>query len=154
MKTCSLEKRPRQYAVQSLPEINPIELRYLPKSISMIATLRKAFWQNTHHLFPNRILMTEKFAIALCREFANALGVSLLAVRKPILKPGTSVFGMRIHVVPDNFMALPCEVSFAQELDLPGYMRQYMTSEQAMLMEFERSGYTTYDFSNCSIIER
>lgn len=126
----------------------PIELRYLPESIGMIATLRKAFWQNTHHLYPNRILVTEKFATALCRELAQALGIPLFAVKKPIVKPGTMVFNMRIHVVPDNFMALPCEVSFAQELDLPGYTRQYMTSEQTMLMEFERRGYTTYDFSN------
>ena len=58
---------------------------------------------------------------------------------------------MRVHVVPDDYMALPCEVSFAQELRLPGYDCKYMTDAQAALARIELNGYTGYDFSNFSL---
>jgi hypothetical protein len=115
--------------------------------VKLVKIQREMFWRETHHIYPNRILMTETFASCLCRELARAMGIAVPLGEKPIVKPGTTVMDMRVHVVPDDCMALPCEVSFAQELRLPGYDRQYMTNAQAALARMELNGYTVHDFS-------
>ena len=143
--TTSIAALPRSFVAKL--DTRLVDLRYIPDSVSMIMTLCQAFWRETNHIYPNRLLVTEKFAVALCRELAHAFGVRLAGVGKPIIKPGTTVFNMRVHIVPDDSMSLPAEVSFAQELELPGYMDGYMTDDQAMLARFERNGFRAYDFS-------
>lgn len=121
---------------------------FIPDAVKLVKIQREMFWRETHHIYPNRILMTETFASCLCCELASAMGVALPLGEKPIVKPGTTVMNMRVHVVPDDCMALPCEVSFAQELRLPFYDRQYMTNAQAALARIELNGYTAHDFSS------
>ena len=131
--------------------VRDIHARSFPRAVQLVKIQREMFWRETHHLYPNRILMTETFATCLCREIAAAMGVSLLPGEKPLAKPGTTILNMRVHIVPDDCMALPCEVSFAQELRLPGYDMQYMTNAQSALASIELNGYTAHDFSNFTL---
>lgn len=148
--TSSLTKRPsrsRSIPASACRDTRAVSLGFIPDAVKLVKIQREMFWRETHHIYPNRILMTETFASCLCRELARAMGVAVPLGEKPIVKPGTTVMNMRVHVVPDDCMALPCEVSFAQELRLPGYDRQYMTNEQSALARMELNGYTVHDFS-------
>lgn len=147
----SLTTRPSCSCSAPVPvrrDTRPISPGFIPDAVKVIKIQREMFWRETHHIYPNRILMTETFASCLCRELASAMGIAIPLGEKPIVKPGTAVMNMRVHVVPDDCMALPCEVSFAQELRLPGYDWQYMTNEQAILARAELNGYTVHDFSD------
>ena len=124
----------------------PLTLRYMPMSIGRIMTHVHSFKAN-YGLFPNRIMMSESFASELAYDLCAAASSALSYNGKLIVKPETYIFNMRVHIVPDEYITIPFEVSCAQELILPFYDNGFR-ARRARLMQEKFSGYTAIDFKN------
>lgn len=136
---------------QSLPageiaDEKPLLLRYMPTSIGRIMTHLRSFKAN-YGLFPNRIMMSESFASELAYDLCQAASDTIRYNGKPIVKPETYIFNMRVHIVPDEYITIPFEVSCAQELILPFYDNGFR-DRRARLMQERFSRYAAIDFQN------
>ncbi len=128
----------------------------LPQAVKMLALHRQAFHDNYRDLWPNRILMSESFACDLVSEMMHLLGNSGMVVPygtdanlKNIIRPGTTIFNMRITIVPDEFIAQPFELACAQELILPH--NPYLSSKRIRMMSNWEKRYNTIDLSQAPI---
>ena len=122
-------------------------LRYFPTSVRRIMTHMKAFHDNYGGLFPNRILMSESFARELAYDLVQSIDGHIRFDGQPIVRPDTYIFNMRVHVVPDEYLPIPFEVSCGMEMILPtdtGYVER----RRRRLAEYYSSKYASIDFAN------
>jgi len=151
MTVCPMNYQPPARTGETLPapkdtDVEPLYLRYVPTSIGRIFTHIRSFKAN-YGLFPNRIMMSESFASELAYDLCAASSGSIKYSGKPIVKPETFIFNMRVHIVPDEYITIPFEVSCAQELILPFYDHGFI-ERRARLMQEKFSRYTAIDFQN------
>ena len=92
-------------------------------------------------------LRSQSFASELARDLCSASSGAIRYNGKPIVKPETFIFNMRVHIVPDEYITIPFEVSCAQELILPFYDHGFM-ERRARLLEEKFKSYTAIDFQN------
>lgn len=63
------------------------------------------------------------------------------------MRPDTYIFNMRVHIVPDEYLPIPFEVSCGMEMILPTDMA-YIESRRRSLAEHYSSKYAAIDFAN------
>ena len=124
-----------------------ITLLRTPRSVYRIGIHMKAFHDNYGGLFPNRILMSESFAKELAYDLVQCIDGHIRFNGQPIVKPDTYIFNMRAHVVPDEYLPIPFEVSCGMEMILPTDMA-YIARRRMRLAEYYSSKYASIDFAN------
>lgn len=124
-----------------------VSLRYIPRSVNRIGVHMKVFHDNYGGLFPNRILMSESFALELAYDLVQSIDGNIRFTGKPIVKPDTYIFNMRVHIVPDEYLPIPFEVSCGMEMILPTDMA-YIERRRRRLAEHYSSKYASIDFAN------
>ena len=151
MTVCPMNYQPPARTGETLPapkdtDVEPLYLRYVPTSIGRIFTHIRSFKAN-YGLFPNRIMMSESFASELAYDLCAASASSIKYSGKPIVKPETFIFNMRVHIVPDEYLPIPFEVSCGMEMILPTDMA-YIARRRMKLAEYYSSKYASIDFAN------
>ena len=126
---------------------NKIRLLRIPKSVHRIMLHIKAFHDNYGGLFPNRILMSESFARELAYDLVQSIDGHIRFNGQPIVRPDTYIFNMRVHIVPDEYLPIPFEVSCGMEMILPTDMA-YIARRRMKLAEYYSSKYASIDFAN------
>lgn len=124
-----------------------VTLRHTPRSVHRIGMHIKVFHDNYGGLFPNRILMSESFARELAYDLVQSIDGHIRFNGQPIVRPDTYIFNMRVHVVPDEYLPIPFEVSCGMEMILPTDMA-YIESRRRRLAEHYSSKYASIDFAN------
>lgn len=124
-----------------------VVLRHIPRSVHRIRMHIKVFHDNYGGLFPNRILMSESFARELAYDLVQSIDGHIRFNNTPIVKPDTYIFNMRVHIVPDEYLPIPFEVSCGMEMILPTDMA-YIARRRMKLAEYYSSKYASIDFAN------
>ena len=124
-----------------------VVLRHIPRSVHQIGMHMKVFHDNYGGLFPNRILMSESFARELAYDIVSSIEGHIRFNGTPIVKPDTYIFNMRVHIVPDEYLPIPFEVSCGMEMILPTDMA-YIARRRMKLAEYYSSKYASIDFAN------
>ena len=124
-----------------------VTLRYIPGSVSRIGMHMRVFHDNYGGLFPNRILMSESFARELANDLVQSIDGHIRFNGQPIVKPDTYIFNMRVHIVPDEYLPIPFEVSCGMEMILPTDMA-YIERRRRRLAEHYSNKYASIDFAN------
>lgn len=124
-----------------------VTLRHIPRSVHRIGMHMKVFHDNYGGLFPNRILMSESFARELAYDLVQSIEGHIRFNGTPIVKPDTYIFNMRVHIVPDEYLPIPFEISCGMEMILPTDMA-YIARRRMKLAEYYSSKYASIDFAN------
>ena len=124
-----------------------VTLRCIPRSVRRIGMHMKVFHDNYGGLFPNRILMSESFARELAYDLVQSIDGHIRFNGQPIVRPDTYIFNMRVHIVPDEYLPIPFEVSCGMEMILPTDMA-YIERRRRRLAEHYSSKYASIDFAN------
>ena len=124
-----------------------VALRHIPRSVYRIGMHMKVFHDNYGGLFPNRILMSESFARELAYDLVQSIDGHIRFNGQPIVRPDTYIFNMRVHIVPDEYLPIPFEVSCGMEMILPTDMA-YIARRRMKLADYYSSKYASIDFAN------
>ena len=124
-----------------------VALRYIPRSVQRIGMHMKVFHDNYGGLFPNRILMSESFARELAYDLVQSIDGHIRFNGQPIVRTDAYIFNMRVHIVPDEYLPIPFEVSCGMEMIFLTDM-SYIESRRSRLAEHYSSKYALIDFSN------